>query len=156
MKSARQQMILKLIEEHPIDRQEELLRHLREAGFDVTQATVSRDIRELRLIKTATGNGGYRYVSEQTAHAKPTHTSSRIETIFRESALKVDYAGNMVLVKCFSGMANAACEMFDAMHWDHVVGTLSGDDTFFILMRTEEAAKEITQKLIGYANNGAK
>ncbi len=151
MKSARHQTILKLIEEHPIDRQEELLRHLRAAGFDVTQATVSRDIRELRLIKTATGDGGYRYVSAAT-HSKPAHSSNRFETIFRESVLKVDYAGNMVLVKCYSGMANAACEVFDSMHWDQVVGTLSGDDTFFILMRTETAAQEITVRLAGYAN----
>lgn len=153
MKSARHQTILKLIEEHPIDRQEELLRHLRAAGFDVTQATVSRDIRELRLVKTATGDGGYRYISA-SAHSKPAHSSNRFETIFRESVLKVDYAGNMVLVKCFSGMANAACEVFDSMHWDQVVGTLSGDDTFFILMRTDDAAKEITARLSAYANAG--
>lgn len=153
MKSARHQMILKLIEEHPIDRQEELLRHLRAAGFDVTQATVSRDIRELRLVKTASGDGGYRYVSAASAHSKPAHSPNRFETIFRESVLKVDYAGYMVLVKCFSGMANAACEVFDAMHWDHVVGTLSGDDTFLILMRTEEAAKEITERLGYYITN---
>lgn len=151
MKSARHQMILKLIAEHPIDRQEELLRHLRTAGFEVTQATVSRDIRELRLVKTATGDGGYRYISPQS-HSKPTHSTNRFETIFRESVLKVDYAGNIVLVKCFSGMANAACEVFDSMHWDQVVGTLSGDDTFFILMRTETAAQQITVRLSAYAS----
>ena len=112
MKSARHQAILDLIEKYPIDRQEDLLEHLRRAGFDVTQATVSRDI--------------------------------------REPVLKVDYAGHMVLVKCFSGMANAACEVFDAQTWEGVVGTLSGDDTFFILMRTEENAAEITRQLQRY------
>ena len=154
MKSARHQTILKLIQEHPIDRQEELLRHLRAAGFDVTQATVSRDIRELRLVKTATGDGGYRYVSA-ASHAKPLHSSNRFETIFRESVLHVDYEGNIVLVKCYSGMANAACEVFDAMHWEQMVGTLSGDDTFFILMRTEEAAREICGRLTVYTNKQA-
>jgi len=127
MKSARHQAILDLIEKYPIDRQEDLLEHLRRAGFDVTQATVSRDIRELRLVKTATGEGGYRYMPAN-GNGKVAHSPNRFETIFRESVLKVDYAGHMVLVKCFSGMANAACEVFDAQTWEGVVGTLSGDD----------------------------
>ena len=118
MKSARHQAILDLIEQHPIDRQEDLLAHLREEGFDVTQATVSRDIRELQLVKTATA------------------------------------AGHMVLVKCFSGMANAACEVFDAKQWDNVVGTLSGDDTFFILMRSEDDAAAICKQLQQYTRRG--
>jgi len=128
MKSARHQAILDLIEKYPIDRQEDLLEHLRRAGFDVTQATVSRDIRELRLVKTATGEGGYRYMPAN-GNGKVAHSPNRFETIFRESVLKVDYAGHMVLVKCFSGMAN---------------------DTFFILMRTEENAAEITRQLQRY------
>ena len=128
MKSARHQAILDLIEKYPIDRQEDLLEHLRRAGFDVTQATVSRDIRELRLVKTATGEGGYRYMPAN-GNGKVAHSPNRFETIFRESVLKVDYAGHMVLVKCFSGMANAACEVFDAQTWEGVVGTLSGDDS---------------------------
>ena len=146
MKSARHQAILDLIEQHPIDRQEDLLAHLREEGFDVTQATVSRDIRELQLVKTATADGRYRYVPA-SASGKVTHSPSRFEMIFRESVLKVDYAGHMVLVKCFSGMANAACEVFDAKQWDNVVGTLSGDDTFFILMRSEDDAAAICKQL---------
>lgn len=145
MKSARHQAILDLIEQHPIDRQEDLLAHLREEGFDVTQATVSRDIRELQLVKTATADGRYRYVPA-SASGKVTHSPSRFEMIFRESVLKVDYAGHMVLVKCFSGMANAACEVFDAKQWDNVVGTLSGDDTFFILMRSEDDAAAICKR----------
>lgn len=150
MKSARHQAILDLIEKYPIDRQEELLAHLRRAGFEVTQATVSRDIRELQLVKTAGSDGRYRYVQASGA-GKVTHSPGRFETIFRESVLKVDYAGHMVLVRCFSGMANAACEMFDARQWEDVVGTLSGDDTFFILMRTEQAAAAICRELQQYA-----
>ena len=151
MKSARHQAILDLIEKHPIDRQEDLLEYLRREGFDVTQATVSRDIRELRLVKTATGDGRYRYMSASGA-GNTAHSPNRFETIFRESVLKVDCAGHMVLVKCFSGMANAACEVFDAQTWNEVVGTLSGDDTFFILMRTEAAAAEITRQLQQYTS----
>ena len=150
MKSARHQAILRLIEQYPIDRQEELLRHLKNAGFDVTQATVSRDIRELRLVKSSDGKGGYRYISSNVSAGKGGHSTSRFETIFRESVVKVDYAGHTVLVKCFSGMANAACEVFDAMSWSNVVGTLSGDDTFFVLMRTEAAAQAICAELNQY------
>lgn len=153
MKSARHQAILDLIEKHPIDRQEDLLSYLRETGFDVTQATVSRDIRDLQLVKVADAEGRYRYMPA-AASGKVAHSPSRFETIFRESVLKVDYAGHMVLVKCFSGMANAACEVFDAKQWANVVGTLSGDDTFFILMRTEEDAAAICKTLQQYARHG--
>ena len=156
MKSARHQAILDLIEQHPIDRQEDLLAHrcqTLDESFDVTQATVSRDIRELQLVKTATADGRYRYVPA-SASGKVTHSPSRFEMIFRESVLKVDYAGHMVLVKCFSGMANAACEVFDAKQWDNVVGTLSGDDTFFILMRSEDDAAAICKQLQQYTRRG--
>lgn len=153
-KNERHEMILQLIEKYPIDRQEDLLAHLRAAGFDVTQATVSRDIRELRLVKTSTG-GGYRYLAPGTGTvpAKAAHSANRFETIFREAVIHVDHAGHMVLVRCFSGMANAACEVFDSQHWDDVVGTLSGDDTFFILMRTEAAAAAICERLRRYKSN---
>ena len=148
MKRARHKMILELIEKMPIDRQEELMNQLRAHGFDVTQATVSRDIRELRLVKASTGDGNYRYVASSAGQR--VHTPNRFETIFRESVLRVDYAGHIVLVKCFTGMANAACEVFDAMVWQDVVGTLSGDDTFFILMRSELAAHAICDELNKY------
>ena len=149
-KQERLQAILKLIEEHPINRQEELLQYLRADGFDITQATVSRDIRELCLVKAATEHGGYRYVAGHGGHAYGSKNLSRFEMIFRESVLKVDYAGHIVLVKCYSGMANAACEVFDAMNWPAVVGTLSGDDTFFVLARTEHDAKAMCNELSRY------
>ena len=137
-KAERLQTILRLVQEHPISRQEVLLEHLRNEGFEVTQATVSRDIRELCLVKAATTEG-YRYVS-----------SRNFETIFHESVLGVDYAGHVVLVKCYSGMANAACEVFDALQWKNVVGTLSGDDTFLIVARSERDAKTICSELTRY------
>ena len=126
---------------------------MRRSGFEVTQATVSRDIRELGLVKVATGDGHYRYVAASGA-GKSAHSPSRFETIFRESVLKADFAGHFVLVKCYTGMANAACEVFDAMVWNDVVGTLSGDDTFFILMRTEDGAAEICKSLQQYVRRG--
>lgn len=149
MKKDRHQAIMNLIQQHKIDKQEDLLMHLRQAGFKVTQATVSRDIRELQLIKAADPTGGYRYVVAGSGSHKG-RSANKFDTIFRESVINVDSAGHMVLVKCYSGMASAACEVFDSMQWDHVVGTLSGDDTFFILMRSEEAAASISQKLNSY------
>lgn len=149
MKNARQSKILELIGQYSIDKQEELLLHLRKSGFEITQATVSRDIRELGLVKVATGEGRYRYVAAAGA-GKSAHSPSRFETIFRESVIKVDYAGHFVLVKCYTGMANAACEVFDAMVWNEVVGTLSGDDTFLVLMRSQEAAQQLTEELSKY------
>ena len=153
MKIERHSKIVELIGKYEIETQEELADRLNEAGFNVTQATVSRDIRELQLVKTATADGRYRYVPA-SASGKVTHSPSRFEMIFRESVLKVDYAGHMVLVKCFSGMANAACEVFDAKQWDNVVGTLSGDDTFFILMRSEDDAAAIYKQLQQYTRRG--
>lgn len=149
MKNARHTKILELIELQSIDKQEELLRLLHQEGFNVTQATVSRDIRQLHLVKTATGDGGYRYVASFNRE-KNHHAPNRFEMIFRESVLKTDYAGNLVLVKCFTGMANAACEMFDSMVWSNVVGTLSGDDTFLVLMRSEDDAETLCQQLQQY------
>ncbi len=147
-KGERLQAILRLIKEHPIDRQEELLQHLREEGFAVTQATISRDIRELCLVKAATETG-YRYVTSHNEAYDP-KVHGRFETIFRESVLSVDFAGHTVLVKCYSGMANAACEVFDSLKWKNVVGTLSGDDTFLVVARTERDAKMVCAELTRY------
>lgn len=151
-KQERQQAILRLIGQYPVKRQEELMEYLRDSGFDVTQATISRDIRELNLMKAADAEGVYRYaVSYASEESKPDgRTAERFETIFRESAIKVDYAGHIVLVKCYTGMANAACGLFDSLHWNNVVGTLSGDDTFFILTKTERDARTIATELARY------
>ena len=144
-KTARLHAILRLIEQYPISRQEVLIDYLAKEGFNVTQATVSRDIRELCLVKASTTDG-YRYVASHS-ETMNTKAQGRFETIFRESVLGVDYAGHIVLVKCYSGMANAACEVFDALKWNNVVGTLSGDDTFLIVARSERDAKTICAEL---------
>ena len=114
MKAKRHAKILELISAHEIDTQEELLRRLRGAGFDVTQATVSRDIKELRLIKTLSGDGRYRYAT--SAEELSSDMSFKFLSIFSESVKTVDYAGNIVVVKCYTGMANAACAALDSIH----------------------------------------
>ena len=114
----------------------------------MTQATISRDIRELCLVKAATDEG-YRYESSHSDPYDP-KVQERFETIFRESVLGVDYAGHIVMIKCYPGMANAACQVFDSMQWKNVVGSLSGDDTFLVVVRSERDAKNISAELERY------
>ena len=145
MKSKRHAKILELITAEHIDTQEELLRRLNDEGFTVTQATVSRDIKELRLVKQLSADGQYHYsrgYSEEKGNI-----SSKFYSIFSQSAYSVDFAENLVVVKCFTGMANAACAALDSMDWPGVVGTLSGDDTFLIITRSEENAAELVAQL---------
>lgn len=149
MKTKRHSKILELIAEKDIATQEDLLIYLRDSGFDVTQATVSRDIKELRLVKTMVGDGKYRYSPASGENNSDIGTK---HAVFSQSAKSVDYANNMVVIKCFTGMANAACAVLDAMNHDGVVGTLAGDDTIFVLMRDEKTAVALVEnvkKLIG-------
>ncbi len=150
MKRKRHALILKLIEERPISTQEELLEYLCSHDFDVTQATVSRDIKELRLIKIADANGRYRYSQPQD---KGTDLSSKFRMIFTSTITSVDYAMNIVCINCHSGMAQGACSALDSMGYDEIVGTVAGDDTIFVLCRTEENAKEMTDKLKSFIEN---
>ena len=145
MKTNRHSRILELIADQAIDTQEGLLEQLKQSGFDVTQATVSRDIRELGIHKVRADNGRYRYVSMQLK--QNANMSEKFSTIFTESVKSVDFAQNMVVVKCYSGMANAACAALDSIHWNGVVGTLAGDDTIFVLIRNEERAIELMSEL---------
>ena len=144
MKTKRHAKILELIQEHAIDTQEELLRWLKEAEFDVTQATVSRDIKELRLVKTLAPDGKYRY---STGKNSETDMSGKFHSLFSDSVRSIDCAGNIVAIKCYVGMAQAVCAALDSMHWDGIVGTLAGDDTIFILTRTENTAVNLVGEL---------
>ena len=142
MKAKRHAKILELIEEFDIDTQEELQDRLNQAGFTVTQATVSRDIKELRLIKTLSPNGNYHYTTHGEKGGR-VDLSFKFHAIFAEAVNSIDYAQNLVVIKCYTGMANAACAALDAMHWEGLVGTLAGDDTIFALCRTPEFAAKM-------------
>lgn len=144
MKTRRHAKILELIKEHDLETQDELLRFLREAGFDVTQATVSRDIKELRLIKTLTGDGRYKYSAANEAAAD---MSAKFFSLFTDSVLSVEAAQNMLVIKCQSGMAQAVCASMDSMYWKDFVGTLAGEDTIFVVCRNDAAAKEGQEEL---------
>ena len=142
MKARRHAKILELIKEHDIETQDELLRYLREAGFDVTQATVSRDIKELRLVKELTGSGGYRYTISERKAASAFDT--RLRNIFKEGVVSVDVAQNIVVVRTMPGLASAACSALDAMDIDGMVGSLAGDDTGILIMRDNSFAQQFS------------
>lgn len=138
MKVKRHQKILELIGSHDVETQEELLTLLNACGYQVTQATVSRDIKELRLIKTLSGDG-YKYTQ---SGARPPERG-RLDTILSEAVRDIDFAGNIVVIKCHTGMANAACQALDDMELAYVVGTIAGDNTIFALTKNEQAAKQL-------------
>lgn len=144
MKKRRQAKILELISTKDIETQEELQEYLLSYGFEVTQATISRDIKELRLVKDLSPSGRYAY---STGKKRTDHMISRAGGIFSESIISIDYAMNIIVIKCFSGMANAACAAIDSMSPDEILGTIAGDDTIFMLCRTEENAKYLSDKL---------
>lgn len=144
MKKNRHKLILDLIAQYDVGTQEELLLMLRERGFDVTQATVSRDVKELRLMKTLGSNGVYRYTVEKIGEGG---YSGMFDAIFSGSLVNVDFAGNICVIKCSPGLAQAACAAIDAMNVSEVVGTLAGDDTIFMLCRTTEEAQGVAESL---------
>lgn len=138
MKTKRQAKILEIVSNRDVETQEQLLQELQDAGFYCTQATVSRDIRELRIVKELTGSGTYRYTTS-TKEVRGTF-SSRLNTIFRECVTGFDYAQNIVVIHTLPGLASAAGSAVDAMEMGFVLGTLAGDDTVMIVMRDTNSA----------------
>lgn len=144
MKKRRQAKILEIISNNDVETQEELQAMLLADGYDVTQATISRDIKELRLVKDLSSKGRYVYSTGKKQMENFTH---RAGGIFNETIVNIDYALNTVVIKCFSGMANAACAAIDSMDIPDILGTIAGDDTIFVLCKTEEKAMLFTNKL---------
>ena len=147
MKSNRHTKIVELINRFPITTQEELLEYLKQEGFDVTQSTVSRDIKKLRLTKSLDSNGKYRY---QAPSQNVVVSKNGFFNLVDSSVVSVDYAMNMVVVKTYAGMAQAVCAAFDSMQYEAIVGTIAGDDTIFIVCKNEEAARAYTQDFLKY------
>lgn len=144
MKGNRQDAILALIEKENIGTQEELMLKLNKMGYKVTQATVSRDIKSLKLVKTPSANGQYKYTAVKN---NSENIADKYRSILSHSVLTVDFAMNMVVIKCYSGMANAAAAALDGLVSEKIVGSLAGDDTVFVVCRTTEAAQEF-KKLV--------
>ncbi|MBE5783837.1 MAG: arginine repressor [Clostridiales bacterium] len=143
MKNARQTAILSIIEQYDIETQEELAGKLKELGIVVTQATVSRDIKELRLLKVLSSKGGYKYA---TADKAEHGLSDRFVRIFVDSVLSISYAGNIIVIKTLSGSANAACEAIDSMRWPEILGTMAGDNTILAIVHDEAEASRVSTR----------
>lgn len=138
MKSQRQAKILEIISNRNVETQEQLLAALQAEGFRGTQATISRDIKELRIVKELTNLGTYRYTT--SASEVTGSFSARLNTIFRECVIGFDYAQNIIVIRTLPGLASAAGSAIDAMNLSIVVGTLAGDDTVMVVMRDNNAA----------------
>lgn len=144
MKSGRHARIIDIIAEQPIETQDELLTILKSEGYKATQATISRDIKDLRLVKTLGSDGKYRYV---TAELNTTNLQSGFSSLFGTAVVSIDRAENLVVIKTLSGMAQAICASIDSINYSSVVGTIAGDDTIFIACRSKELAAELADEL---------
>lgn len=144
MKSDRQQAIVEMIERTSVQTQEEIAAYLRQQGFQVTQATVSRDIKELKLIKTPAKEGGYQYALPDRSE---TTVADRLTRMLSDSLLSVHCAGNMIVTKTISGSANIAAEALDNMEWPEILGTIAGDNTIFMVVRSEAEVEKVTERI---------
>lgn len=143
MRYARHQKILELINAHEIDTQERLAEKLRESGFNVTQATISRDIKELQLVKHAGSSGRSCYTQSRTADAP---VSERFRKILRETILSISSAENIIVIKTLSGCANAAAEAIDTTNFPDIIGTLAGDNTIFMVVSSKDAVPALVDQ----------
>ncbi len=150
MKRNRQEKMLELISRYEIDTQDELIARLRENGYDVTQATVSRDIRELKIAKMTTGKGTYRYVLPKQVD---NGSGMKLNAALIDSIVSVDHACNIAVLKTYPGMANAVAVGIDAMNMQQILGCVAGDDTIIIVSRDEECAQNIADRFRGLMKN---
>ena len=144
MKNARQQKILELIDRYDIDTQELMIEKLREAGINATQTTISRDIRELKLVKGISASGIYKYVLPT---AKKEASVAVLNSALTESVVAIESAGNIVVVKTYPGMANALAVCVDSLEKPHIIGSVAGDDTVLIVVRDTELAELVASEL---------
>lgn len=149
MKSARHNLILEIIETKDIETQEELAEELKNRGVRVTQATVSRDIKELRLLKVLSEHGGYKYATVERAEKG---MNDRFARILADSIVNVEPVNNLIVVNTLTASANAAGEAIDSMKWPDVMGTIAGDNTLLIITRSTEAAQSLMEKFNAMLN----
>ncbi|HIQ83645.1 MAG TPA: arginine repressor [Candidatus Pullichristensenella stercorigallinarum] len=143
MKSVRHDLILDIIDKKDIETQEELAAELKARGVKVTQATVSRDIKELRLLKVLSENGGYKYATAERAEKG---MSERFIRILAESVMSIESAMNLIVIKTISASAQAAAEAIDSLKWPELLGTIAGDNTILVIARSEEAVENVVSR----------
>ena len=144
MKNARQQKILELIKKYDIDTQDTLIKKLAEEGYIVTQTTASRDIRQLNLIKGITANGTYKYIAPGSGYGGE-KKAPVINSAITDAVVRVEAAGHIVVVKTYAGMANAIAVCIDSLQHDDIVGSVAGDDTMLLVVKTSDGAKALEQ-----------
>lgn len=144
MNNARHEQILRLISEHDVETQEELASLLNESGFTVTQATVSRDIRQLQLMKSPGKNGKLRYT---TGTGNTLDLSQKYKRVLRDAFVSADVSMNIMVIKTVSGMAMAAAAALDSLDWPEILGCIAGDDTIMVVLRRPEDAKSLKDKI---------
>ncbi|MGG4219746.1 transcriptional regulator ArgR [Paenibacillus jamilae] len=147
MKGQRHIKIREIISQQEIETQDDLVEALRKAGFQVTQATVSRDIKELLLIKVPMDDGRYKYSMPSDQRYNPTQ---KLKRTLVDNFLHIDYTTNLIVMKCLPGTANSIAALLDNIEWPEVMGTISGDDTILIICRSEENSETIVNRLMGY------
>lgn len=150
MKKSRQGKVIEIIERYDVETQEDLAARLREAGFQVTQATVSRDIRELKLTKMPTGKGRQKYV---ILKQEDTHMGDKYIRVLRDGFVSMDNAQNILVMKTVAGMAMAVAAAIDALKFKEVVGCIAGDDTIMIAVRTVEETQQLMERIRSMMDN---
>ncbi|MGM0370520.1 MAG: arginine repressor [Bacillota bacterium] len=146
MKSKRQLKIMELIQERDIQTQQELAVILRQEGIEVTQATVSRDVKQLGLIKVPNESGGYKY-SLPPRHKEKVNANSRMKRMFQDSVVELDFSENLIVVNTLPGTAQGVAALLDNSDWQHVIGTIAGDDTILLVIKPQEKVTEVMKQL---------
>ena len=144
MRYSRQKKILELIENNEIETQDILVSMLKECGYEISQATISRDMKELQLIKILSSSGKYRYATAMTINST---ISGRLIKIFKETIKSVNFSGNIIVIKTLTGCANAACEALDSLDLSNVVGSIAGDNTIMVVVDTPENVAALVEEL---------
>lgn len=145
MKAQRHIKIREIITQRDIETQDELVEELRRAGYPVTQATVSRDIKELHLVKVATNHGVYKYSLPADQRFNP---SEKLKRLLQDSFVSIDHSGNLIVLKTLPGNAHAVASLLDHLDWDEIVGTIAGDDTILMVCRENISIQDMVQRFI--------
>lgn len=143
-KSERQSKILEIIADNVVSTQEDLVKKLNEEGYNVTQATTSRDLQELRITKMMLPDGTYKYAAAKLPEIS---INEKMRTVFSQCLMSTDYANNIVVIKTFAGAAQAVAAALDSFVWDEIIGSIAGDDTIMVVVRNEKSAKQLAVKL---------
>jgi transcriptional regulator of arginine metabolism len=147
MKVRRQKKILEIVKNSQISTQSELAEELTKAGFKVTQATVSRDIKELRLVKVSQGDNSYTYGLPKGQI--PVRDNHRLRRMFREVVLSIEYSENIIVIRTLPGNAHGVASLIDGVDWSDLIGTVAGDDTIMSVIRPKEATEDVVRRMRG-------